>query len=70
VFFSLISIYERLVFFISLEITHATIEITRHDHSIIAFSHHIYACCCSSRTSRSWWITQSAQHHRRGCNII
>jgi len=24
--------------------------------------------CCSSRTSRSWWITQSTQHHRRGCN--
>ena len=23
---------------------------------------------CSSRTSRSWWITQSTQHHRRGCN--
>jgi len=21
-----------------------------------------------SRTSRSWWITQSTQHHRRGCN--
>ena len=26
--------------------------------------------CCSSRTSRSWWITQSTQHHRRGCNRI
>ena len=24
---------------------------------------------CSSRTSCSWWITQSTQHHRRGCNI-
>ena len=24
--------------------------------------------CYSSRTSRSWWITQSTQHHRRGCN--
>jgi len=23
---------------------------------------------CSSRTSRSWWIIQSTQHHRRGCN--
>jgi len=22
----------------------------------------------SSRTSRSWWIIQSTQHHRRGCN--
>jgi len=27
---------------------------------------HIY--CCSSRTSRSWWITQSTQRHRKGCN--
>ena len=25
---------------------------------------------CSSRTSRSWWITQSTQHHRRDCNNI
>jgi len=24
----------------------------------------------SSGTSRSWWITQSTQHHRRGCNSI
>ena len=24
--------------------------------------------CYSSRISRSWWITQSTQHHRRGCN--
>ena len=24
----------------------------------------------SSRTSRSWWIIQSTQHHRRGCNSI
>ena len=24
--------------------------------------------CYSSRTSRSWWIIQSTQHHRRGCN--
>ena len=45
----------------------ATIEFTCHDHSIIACSRHIYAWCCSSRTSRSWWITQSTQHHRRGC---
>ena len=29
-----------------------------------------YVWCCSSRTSRSWWITQSTQHHRRGCNNI
>jgi len=26
--------------------------------------------CYSSRTSRSRWITQSTQHHRRGCNSI
>jgi len=32
-------------------------EITRHDHSFIACSRHIYVWCCSSRTSRSWWIT-------------
>jgi len=43
-------------------------EITRHDHSFIACSRHIYVWCCSSRTPRSWWITQSTQHHRRGCN--
>ena len=24
--------------------------------------------CCSSRTSRSWWITHSTQRQRRGCN--
>ena len=48
----------------------ATIEFTCHDHSIIACSRHIYVWCCSSRTSRSWWITQSTQHHRRGCNNI
>ena len=29
-----------------------------------------YAYCCSSRTSRSWWITHSTQRHRRGCNNI
>ena len=46
----------------------ATIEFTCHDHSIIACSRHIYVWCCSPRTSRSWWITQSTQHHRRGCN--
>jgi len=37
----------------------ATIEFTCHDHSIIACSRHIYVWCCSSRTSHSWWITQS-----------
>ena len=24
--------------------------------------------CCSSRTSRSWWITRSTQRQRSGCN--
>ena len=46
----------------------ATIEFTCHDHSINACSRHIYVWCCSSRTSRSWWITHLTQHHRRGCN--
>ena len=45
-------------------------EITHHDHSVIACSSHIYVWCCFSRTSHSWWITQSTQHHRRGCNNI
>ena len=31
------------------------------------FAPHI-CMVCSSRTSRSWWITQSTQHHRRGFN--
>ena len=46
----------------------ATIEFTCHDHSIIACSCLIYVWFWSSRTSRSWRITQSTQHHRRGCN--
>ena len=48
----------------------ATIEFTCHDNFIIACSRHIYDSCCSSHTSRSWWITQSTQHHCRGCNNI
>ena len=47
-----------------------TIEITWRDHSIIACSHHAYIYLCSSRTPRSWWITQSMQRHQRGCNNI
>jgi len=35
---------------------------------LLARATHIY--CCSSLTSRSWWITQSTQCHRRGCNNI
>jgi len=46
----------------------AATEFTCHGHSIIACSCHIYEWCCSSRTSRWWWITQSTQHHRRGCS--
>jgi len=34
------------------------------------FALHIYVWCCSSRTSRSWWITHLTQHQRRGCNNI
>jgi len=43
-------------------------ELPRHDHSFIACSRHIYVWGYSSRTSRSWWITQSTQHYRTGCN--
>jgi len=45
-------------------------ELPRHDHSIIACSRHTYVWCYYSRTSRWWWITQSTQHHQRGCNSI
>jgi len=45
-------------------------ELPRHDHSFIACSRHVYVWCCSSRTSRSWWITHLTQHHRRGCNNV
>jgi len=50
----------------------ATIEITCHDHCIIACSHHIYILygCCSSCTSCSWWIAHSTQCQWRGCNNI
>ena len=45
-------------------------ELARHDHSFVASSRYIYLWCCSSCTPRSWWITQSTQHHRRDCNNI
>ena len=45
-----------------------SVDLPRHDLSFIACSSHIYVWCCSSRTSGSWWITQSTQHRRRGCN--
>jgi len=35
---------------------------------LLARATHIHFC--SSRASRSWWITQSTQHHRRGCNTF
>ena len=45
----------------------ATIEIMRRNLLLLlARATHIYRY--SSRTSRSWWITQSKQRHRRGCN--
>ena len=46
----------------------AKIEFTCHDHSVFTCSRHIRVWCCSSRTSRSWWITHLTQHHRRDCN--
>ena len=48
----------------------ATIEIMRRNLSYYCLlALHIW-WCYSSRTSRSWWITQSTQRHRRGCNNI
>jgi len=50
----------------------ASLEVTYKDYSTgITLLLHVratYIYFCSSRTSRSWWITQSTQHHRRGCN--
>jgi len=52
----------------------ALLVVTHQDRSIgitlllLVRTTHIYFC--SSRTSRSWWITQSTQRHRRGCNSI
>ena len=47
-------------------------EVTHQDHSIgitlLLLVRATYIFFCSSRTSRSWWIMQSTQHHRRGCN--
>jgi len=50
----------------------ALLEVTHQDHSIgitlllLVRTTHIYFC--TSRTSRSWWISQSTQRHRRDCN--
>jgi len=50
----------------------ALLEDTHQDHSIgitlllVVRTTHIYFC--SLHTSLWWWITQSTQHHRRGCN--
>ena len=50
----------------------ALLEVTHQDHSIgitlLLLVRATYTYFCSSRSSRSWWITQSTQHHRRGCN--
>jgi len=35
---------------------------------LVRATHNLW--CCSSHTSHSWWITQSTQHHQRGCNNI
>jgi len=35
--------------------------------SYCLFAPHIYGCC-SSRTSRLWWISHSTERQRRGCN--
>jgi len=48
----------------------ATTGFMRPNHSIIACSRHVYIYCCSSHTSRSWWITSSTQRQRRSCNSI
>ena len=50
----------------------ALFEVTHQDHSIgitlLLLVRATYIYFCSSRTSRSWWIIQSTQHRRRGCN--
>jgi len=48
----------------------ATIEIMLAICLTIACSRYTIWWCYSSRTSCSWWITQSTQHHQRGCNNI
>ena len=37
---------------------------------LLLLVHATYIYCCSSRTSRSWWITRLTQRHPRGCTII
>jgi len=50
----------------------ALLEVTHQDHTIgitlLLLVRATYIYYCSSRTSRSWWITQPTQHHQRGCN--
>ena len=50
------------------------LEVTHQDHyigiTLLLLVRATYIYFCSSRTSRSWWITQSTQHHRRGSNNI
>jgi len=53
-------------------ISQALLEVTHQDHSIgitlLLLVRATYKYFCSSRTSRSWRIIKSTQHHRRGCN--
>jgi len=49
--------------------SHVNIGRTSTPRSLSLLVHATYIYCCSSRTSRSWWITQSTQRQRRGCNI-
>jgi len=46
----------------------ATIKITPRDHSIIACSRHVYMGVVLRAHPVRGGITQSTQHHRRGCN--
>jgi len=50
----------------------ALLQVTHQDHSVgitlLLLVRATYIYFCSSRTSCSWWIIQSTQHHRRGCN--
>jgi len=43
------------------------------DHALQSFFYCLFAphiCCCSSRTSRSWWTTHLTQRQESGCNSI
>jgi len=50
----------------------ALLEVTHQDYSIVItlllLVHATYMYFCSSHTSRSWWVAQSTQHHRKRYN--